>query len=363
MQTFEIATILVVLVGAAFGGVGTWIVRGWATRRGFIDRPGGHKGHAAPVALGGGIAVTLAVGLPVLGAVVAAGLLTPNCPTWVPDDIAQHLDGMVAKTPTALAILAAMAALCVMGLIDDHRPLGPGVKLLVQISVALFLVAGFDLRIMSHLGWMPSVILSTFWIVTLTNSLNFLDNMDGLTTGVAMVVAGVFAATAAQAGQLFVPMWCCLLVGALAGFLPYNFHPASIYLGDAGSLVIGLLLAVLTILTTFADPTHGHRPIGVIAPLVVMAVPLYDTASVVFLRWRSKAPIWTGDRRHFSHRLVRRGMAVRKAVAVIWLATLVTALPALLLSSADWPLALGILVQTLLVVMLVALLESSGPAQ
>ena len=128
-------------------------------------------------------------------------------------------------------------------------------------------------------------------------------------------------------------------------------------------MVIGLLLAVLTILTVFADPGQGHRPIGILAPLVVMAVPLYDTASVVLLRLRSGASLWVGDRRHFSHRLVRRGMSVRKAVLVIWLATLVTSLPAVLLPRADWPLAWGVMLQTLLVVALVALLESSGHAE
>jgi UDP-GlcNAc:undecaprenyl-phosphate GlcNAc-1-phosphate transferase len=154
-------------------------------------------------------------------------------------------------------------------------------------------------------------------------------------------------------------MCCLLLAGALVGFLPFNFAPASIYMGDAGSMVIGLLLATFTILTTFADPRQGELPVGVLAPLVVMAVPLYDTLSVVYIRWRSGDPVWTGDRRHFSHRLVRRGMEPRRAVMVIWLATLVTALPALLLPRAEWMLAWGILVQTALVVFLLALLEST----
>ncbi|MBN2559875.1 MAG: undecaprenyl/decaprenyl-phosphate alpha-N-acetylglucosaminyl 1-phosphate transferase [Phycisphaerae bacterium] len=359
--TTPVATLIATLsVGAVFSVVGTCVMRQWSRARGFVDRPGGHKGHTEPVALGGGVAVTLAVVLPVVGTVVAAQLLAGDCPAWLPHRLAIHVDGIVAKTPMALGVIAAMMAMCALGLVDDARPLGPGLKLIVQLAVALFLVVGLDLRLLSHLGWAPSTALSVLWILTLTNSVNFLDNMDGLATGVALIAAAVFGTTSLVAGQLFVPLWCWLLVGVLAGFLVYNFHPASIYLGDAGSLVVGLLLAVLTILTTFADPSQGHRPIGVIAPLVVMAVPLYDTASVFLLRWRSGVAIWTGDRRHFSHRLVRRGMTVRKAVAVIWLATLVTALPALLLPWASWSLAWGIVVQTLLVVALVALLESPG---
>jgi UDP-GlcNAc:undecaprenyl-phosphate GlcNAc-1-phosphate transferase len=298
--------------------------------------------------------------VPILLGLLAARLLAPDCPGWFPSALAPHLSGIVAKTPTALGIVLAAAAICVTGLIDDVRPMRPHVKLLIQAAITIALVAGTDLRLLSHLSWPVSVGLSVLWILTLTNSLNFLDNMDGLTAGVAIIAAAVFATTAMMTGQLFVPVCCWLLVGALAGFLPFNWHPASIFLGDAGSLLVGFLLGVFTILTTFADPSQGQQPIGIIAPLVVMAVPLYDTASVCFLRWRSGAPIWAGDRRHFSHRLVRRGMSVRMAVGVICLATLVTALPALLLPKAGWPLACGIVVQTLLVVSLVALLESSG---
>lgn len=306
--------------------------------------------------------MTMAVALPMILGVAAAKLLSTNCPAWIPEDLVRHLDGIVSKAPVALAVAAAAMGMCAIGLTDDARPLHPGLKLLVQLAIALMLVVGFDLRLMSHLPAVWSGILSVCWILTLTNSFNFLDNMDGLATGVGMIAAGIFAATAMGAGQLFVPVCCCLLAGALAGFLPFNLHPARVFLGDAGSLVIGLFLAVFTILTTFAAPSQGQRPFGVLAPLVVMAVPLYDTISVVYLRWTSGKPIWAGDRRHFSHRLVQRGMGARRAVAVIWLATLVTALPAMILPAADWPLAWGVLVQTILVVVLVALLESSGPA-
>lgn len=350
-------------IGAVLGILGTLVLRRWATKVGFVDRPGGHKAHTAPVALGGGIAVVMAVALPVLVVLATARLTGETTPAWLPAEIIPHLAGIVAKSPTALGILGAAGLLCVIGVIDDRRPLSAGLKFLIQTGVAAFLVVYLDLRLLSHLGPWPSTVLSIAWIVTLTNSLNFLDNMDGLASGVAMIAAGVFATTSMIAGQIFVPAWCWLLVGALGGFLLFNFHPASIYMGDAGSTVIGMLLAVFTILTTFFDPSKGQQPVAIVVPLVVMAVPLYDTVSVVFLRWRSGAPIWKGDRRHFSHRLIERGMGVRQAVAVIWLATLVTALPALLLPSAEWPLALGIMVQTLLVVGLVALLESAGRKQ
>ncbi|MFH1418304.1 MAG: MraY family glycosyltransferase [Planctomycetota bacterium] len=362
-SALDIKVILVVsavAVAAIISAAATRLVRRLALGRGFVDRPGGHKAHTAPVALGGGIAVVLAIILPIAGGTLAARAFVLDCPAWFPTMLAPHLDGIVSKAPAALGIIAAATAMCVLGVIDDRRPIGPGVKLAVQVAIAGLLVGVLDLRLLSHLPWPVSGTLSILWILVLTNSLNFLDNMDGLAAGVAIIAAAVFGITAQLSGQLFVPVCCWLLVGALAGFLPYNIHPASVFLGDAGSLVIGMLLGVFTILTTFADPLQGQRPIGIVAPLVVMAVPLYDTLSVVLIRWRSGDPVWAGDRRHFSHRLARRGMGVRTAVLVVWLATLVTALPALLLPKADWTLACGIMVQTLLVVLLVALLESSG---
>lgn len=353
---------LVVFGSAAACSAGaTLAIRTIARAWGVVDRPGAHKAHAAPVALGGGIALALTIVSAILLALWLAQSWSNSAPSWLPASVRVHLGGVVTKTPIALALCGSVLVVCLVGFFDDLRPLSPLFRLLAETGVALVLVVGFNLRLLSHLGGACSTALSVLWIVTLINSFNLLDNMDGLAAGVAAIAASVFAVAAIREGQVFVPACCLLLAGALAGFLPFNFHRATIYLGDAGSLVIGLLLAVFTILTTFADPARGQAPIGVIAPLIVMAVPLYDTASVIVIRLRSGDPIWVGDRRHFSHRLVRRGMSVPRAVLVIWLATLATSLPALLLPSATWPVACGILAQTVLVVALVALLESAGP--
>lgn len=359
-MSLNVIPIVAVAVSATLGAAGTFTVRRLSTRRGFVDRPGGHKGHKAPVALGGGVAVTLAATLPIVIGGVAAWWLASSRPAWLPAEIAIQLGGILYKMPAALALVGAAWALCILGLIDDARTVRPLTRLIVQVAVAAILVVGFNIRLLSHSGWAISTILSIAWIVTLINSFNFLDNMDGLASGVAIIAGSIFAIAAMRAGQIFVPACCWLLVGALLGFLPFNWHPATIYIGDAGSTVIGLLLGVFTILTTFADPALGMQPLGVLAPTVVMAVPLYDTMSVFALRIRSGQPIWQGDRRHFSHRLVRRGMSVPQAVLVIWLATLVCGMPAIALSKADWTLAVGIVLQTVLVVCLVALLEWSG---
>lgn len=344
-------------IAALLSAVGTLAMRRWSISRGFIDRPGGHKGNLSGVALGGGVPVVLAVVLPIAGCAAAAKWLLADGLDWLPAEIEKHLGGVVHKSPIALQIVLVTLLMCGLGLYDDVRPMKAWSKFLGQFVLVAYLVIQCDLHLLSHWEFLPSALLPVLWIVAITNSLNFLDNMDGLAGGVALIAAAVFAVTAMLAGQLFVPTCCWLLVGALAGFLPFNVHPASIFLGDAGSLSIGLLLGVFTILTTFADPTAGQRPFGIYAPLVVLAVPIYDTASVILLRWRAGVPVWTGDRRHFSHRLVRRGMGVRQAVGLIWLATLLTALPALLLPKSDWLVATVIAVYTLLIVFLVGLME------
>ena len=347
------------LVGGVLSGCLTAFMRRWSVKLDFVDHPGGHKGHAQPVALGGGIAVCATFVGCLLAGLATAYWVSVAPPDWAPSILLTHAEGILAKGPTALAICAAALVLCMVGALDDRRSLSIGVRLSVQLLVALMLTLVFDLRVMTHWPLPLSAGISALWILMLINSINFLDNMDGLAAGVAAIAAAVFATAAALSGQLFVPACGWLLVGALLGFLPFNFHPAKIYLGDAGSTVVGLLLAVITILTTFTHPAQGDQPFAVIAPLLVMAVPIYDTASVFWLRRRAGVPIWAGDRRHFSHRLVQRGMSIPRAVLVIWLTTLVTALPTLLLPRASWQMAALIVMQTMLVVMLLALIESS----
>ena len=352
--------VLAVAVPWALSLVLTAVVRGWARRRGFVDQPGGHKQHDTPVALGGGIAILLAVGLPLLAAALVPVVLAGDgAPQWLPGLMQTHHEGIAAKLPKLLAILAGAVVLHVVGLIDDRRALGAGPKFIVQVAVALALVLGANVRLLEMLPGPLSIGLTVLWIVLITNAFNFLDNMDGLAAGVAAIAAAIFAASALLAGQVFVPLTALVLVGALLGYLPYNFPPARIYMGDAGSTVIGYLLAVLTVLTTFYDPQRGLQPFGVLVPIVVLAVPLYDVVSVCWHRIRAGQSIFKGDRRHFSHRLVKRGMSVPAAVLTIYLATATTAMSALLLPRCDWPTACVVFAQCVCVVAIIAVLEHS----
>ena len=342
-------------------GVLTVLIMRWSVRGGFIDHPAGHKSHDRPVPLGGGVAIFATLFLCAGGALlIASALRVMGPPDWLPETMRRGLSGISQKSSTLWAILLGAAVLHVLGLIDDRRPIGAAPKLIVQLAVALVISGWFEVRALEMFGPVASVIISALWIVIITNAFNFLDNMDGLCSGVAIIALLIFAFAARQTGQLFVPALSLMCAGAIAGFLLFNFPPARIFMGDAGSTVIGFMLSVLPILTTFHNPFVKGTPYGVLVPVVVLAVPLYDFFSVVWIRARLGTSIFRGDRRHFSHRLSARGLGPRTTVLAIYLATASTALPALFLPNNPWPVAALVVAQCLCVVALIALLEQGN---
>jgi UDP-GlcNAc:undecaprenyl-phosphate GlcNAc-1-phosphate transferase len=367
---------MLMLVALAGGGAFllsltlTWVVRRWSLRVGFVDRPGGHKQHARLVALGGGIAIAATMIVFLVGGALAAGVLhqAAALPGWVPEAARPHLPGVASKLPVVLLFAAGIVVLHVVGLVDDRRPLGWKPKLLAQVLVAVAIAGPGGVRAAEAMPPSLSIALTVFWIVLITNAFNFLDNSDGLSSGVAAICCAIFAVASAGAGQVFVPVVAWVGAGTCLGFLMHNFHPARIFMGDAGSLVIGFFLAVITVLTTYYESGVDPTPLGVIVPLIVLAVPLYDVSSVVAHRLRAGQNPFHADRRHFSHRLMNRGMTVRGAVLTIYLATAATGLPAIILPHLDWPGAWLILLQGMCVLAIIALLESTpappvSPAQ
>ncbi|MBI4612209.1 MAG: undecaprenyl/decaprenyl-phosphate alpha-N-acetylglucosaminyl 1-phosphate transferase [Planctomycetes bacterium] len=315
--SFAIATVLVRLVRAR------------AISWGLVDRPGDRKIHEAPMPKGGGIAVYLAAALPIALGLGAGWIFYHHTPDWVPQELAVHLPGLVGAAPTVLAILAGGAAILVLGLVDDLRGLGPWPKLAVETLVALMIVlVGIRASLFVRAHWFGGAA-TVIWIVLITNSFNLLDNMDGLSTGVAFVAGVLFFWATVQTGQWFVSSYLLVFLGSLAGFLRHNFPPATIFLGDAGSLYIGYQLAVLTVASSFYEPAYEFYPVAL--PVLVLVVPLFDTGRVVWIRWREKRPIFQGDTRHLSHRLVDLGMSRKEAVLVIYLLTLATGLGSLVL--------------------------------
>ena len=337
------------------------VVRSLAVRWRFVDAPIEQRLHRMATPLGGGVAMLLAIALPSVLALACARVWHATAsPDWLPAQVRLHVPGAAMRAEMALIILAGAAVLCGAGLLDDRRRLGPWDKLLIQVAVAAGVVMLADLRILQLSGEPGSTIVSILWMVVIINAMNFMDNMDGLSAGVTLICATALLGAAVSIGQLFVSGWLCLLIGATAAFLVFNFPPARIFMGDAGSLVLGYMLAVLSMLTTYYDPARtGSRMYGLLVPVVLLAVPLYDCASVMLIRIREKRNPMVGDTRHFSHRLIGRGMSVPAAVLTIYLCTAVTALAAVLLPQVpDWA-AWLIAGQTLGVLGIIGLLESA----
>lgn len=338
-----------------------------APRIGFVDKPGGRKIHDNPKPLAGGVAITLALILPLLTGIAAVRF----APDWTVQLLADNSDALALvsgaehQTPLTLALVGGILVMHAMGLVDDRKALGPYLKLIVQLLVTGMLVVGFDMRAMTfldaHVGgpWL-SGLLTIFWITAITNAFNFLDNMDGLSAGVAAICATAFLVSTCLIGQWFVAATLACLVGAVLGFLVWNFPPARIFMGDSGSLVIGFVLGVLTVRTTFIAPGHDFANAwhGVFSPLLVLALPLYDLIVVSAIRLSQGKSPFVGDRNHFSHRLVNRGMSRRTAVLCLYLVTAATSVSAIVLPQVEGRLLPFLIVaQTLIILGLVMLLE------
>jgi UDP-GlcNAc:undecaprenyl-phosphate/decaprenyl-phosphate GlcNAc-1-phosphate transferase len=337
----------------------TWVVRKTAIRIGFVDKPGGRKVHDKPKALGGGVAITWSILLPLLLGAWLAPTLWPD-----PDSLMRaYLGGIRLQYGMAVAVGLACVAMHFLGLIDDKYALGPYSKLLGQILIVAGLLWAADIRLLTTLGAVPSAILTGLWILTITNALNFLDNMDGLSAGVAGIAASAMWASTLFSGQVFVGATLALVVGACLGFLVFNFAPASIFMGDSGSLVLGLLLGLLSVRVTYLPPDvdFSREWYAVLSPVLLLAVPLYDLLVVSALRLRQGRSPLRGDTNHFSHRLVRLGMSKRTAVLVIYLVTASTGVAATVLPLIQKPLAAMLIVlQVVLMLAIIRVLERGG---
>jgi UDP-GlcNAc:undecaprenyl-phosphate GlcNAc-1-phosphate transferase len=299
--------------------------RRWAIRIGLVDDPGARKIHHSPVPLAGGMAVLTGILTPLLlGTLTVLALKAGLAAALKPVDgqslatVTEALAyGFRARAAELIAIAAGAVLIFAVGWLDDKHELSPARKFAGQFLAALLLAAG-DVRITL---FVPSALFSyavtIFWVLTIVNAFNFLDNMNGLCAGLGAVGAATFAVFAARHEQYLVALITFVVLGALLGFLPWNYPRATAFLGDSGSHLIGYILAVLAILPHFHRPEEP-RPLAVLAPLVVLAVPLLDMVSVVVYRTWTGKPFYVGDTNHISHRLVRRGLSKPAAVALIW---------------------------------------------
>jgi len=321
------------VISMVVSAVLTPVARAASVKLRVYDYPGERKLQDKPMPLLGGAAmlatfiVVTSVSLLVLRVSKGASF----APGWVREEILAFLGSAVYMK--LLGLFGGAVIVFILGLVDDVRHLSPGLKLFGQIAAGLVLVlSGIRLEL-----FIPNAvlggILTVFWIVLMTNSMNLLDNMDGLAAGVTGIAAMVFFLAVAPLGQTFTSVMFLMVAGTMAGFLFYNFSPAVIYMGDAGSMLCGYMLASLAVLGTFYEPGSSPTRIAVIIPLLALGVPLFDTLSVIYIRMKNGESIIRGDKRHFSHRLVQFGMTERQAVVFIYLVAVVVGLGATLLST------------------------------
>ena len=372
-------TLVCLLPAAACAWVLTAVVRRVAVRVGLVDRPGeARKVHTAVTPLGGGVAVWAAVTLPLAAAVAAAVLVERGvlADSLLPAALRPHTAGVLTKAGQLAAVLAAGTLLAAVGLWDDFRGLRWQPRLAAQfLAAGLAVAAGVRLTLFVEDVWFGAAV-TVLWLMTLTNALNFLDNMNGLCGGVALIAAALTAAVMLSAlprPHWFVAGVMLVLAGSLAGFLVHNW-PGRIFLGDAGSTFVGFLLAAMTVLATFYEPGvggasglvngaaggSGGRHV-LLAPLCILAVPLYDFASVMAIRLSSGRSPFHADRNHFSHRLNDLGLSRPAAVLTVWLATLTTGLAGLLLYRVpDWAGAVLVCAVVAGVLAMVAVIETAA---
>lgn len=288
-----------------------------------VDKPNARKIHLEPIPLLGGVAI--------LGGFLAASLYFAFFTATQ-----QHLREFGA-------VLAGAMWLALVGYVDDRNGMNPRIKFSAQfIASAVLILSGIHTQLFPYPIF--DYLLTTFWVVGITNAMNLMDNMDGLAAGTAGIAAGSFFILAASQELSLVGSLAAALCGASFGFLRYNFNPASTFMGDTGSLVIGFILAVLGIKLDFQTQV---KMVSWTIPLLVLGIPIFDTSLVTFTRLREKRSPFQGGKDHTSHRIASMGFSHRRTVVILYSVGITLGGLALVISRASVPLALTITVGTL----------------
>ncbi|MEO6458269.1 MAG: MraY family glycosyltransferase [Chloroflexia bacterium] len=306
--TLTIGPLLIIFMGALVLSVlATPVAKRVARRYSVMDAPSARKVHASPVPLLGGVAIYLGV----IGSLLLFG----------------HVQ-YIQQTAT---ILGGATLMSLLGAWDDKWGMSPLVKLLGQTAAAsLLFLTGVRVEFL-HNDWLNFAV-TVAWVVIITNSINLMDNMDGLAGGVAAVSSVFFFLIATLTNQNLVAPLAVVLLGACVGFLYFNFNAASIFMGDTGSLFLGFLLAAVGIKLRFPE---NYDIVTWMVPVLVLGVPLFDTALVTFSRIRRRIPISRGGKDHLSHRLVSLGLTRREAVMALYLLQGALGIAALVVMQAD----------------------------
>ncbi|MDR2115749.1 MAG: undecaprenyl/decaprenyl-phosphate alpha-N-acetylglucosaminyl 1-phosphate transferase [Planctomycetaceae bacterium] len=343
-------------------------IRYFAPYWGLVDCPGERKIHTKPIPTGGGLGIGISVFITFFLCQLCLFFLIhfETLRLFLPATLMIHVDGLVYRSGQLWILLGLGGILLILGTLDDRFNLSWKLRFGVHILVAIMAVyCGWRLTIFIDVPILTNI-LSVLWIVGLINSFNMLDNMNGLSAGVA-IICSLFLAVImfispnplSQQPQFFVAGFLFVLIGAIAGFLMYNnpFH-ASIFMGDSGAYFLGFLLASSTLTATFTGYDGAAQTIFV--PLLIFAVPVYDTTTVILIRMSNGKSLFIGDKNHFSHRLVDLGFSKTQSVLVVYLTTIICCLGSLLLYQVNFLGASLIFLQTFLLLFLIGIVERAG---
>ena len=309
-------TYLVMLVVSAAGSYFfTPLAKALAARWGAVDLPNARKIHKTPMPRLGGVAVFLGFCLPWAGMYLVDNIVTSYF---------REYEKLFA------ALVAGSTAMLGLGIYDDCRGADASKKFVIQSAVAVLLyLAGFRIQEVTNpfgggdirLGWLGLPI-TVLWIVGVTNSINLLDGIDGLVSGVTFLIAMSLAVINALHGNVLLALLTVCLAGACIGFLPHNHFPARIFLGDSGSLTIGMVLACVGVISLFQSGTTTGKASPVISvPLILFGLPLFDTARVMVMRAARGVSMFTPDKNHVHHRLLALGLSQKHAAWVLYFVT------------------------------------------
>ena len=307
VDTFLVSVIISYLV--------TPFVRMLAVKTGYLDHPKDNKVHAHPMPLLGGVSIFVAFIL-----------------TLLPKE-------QVICLPTVHALLLGSSVLLIIGLIDDRMGMMPNFKLLGQFLAAMVIIKA-GLRIEFIGNYYLSVIITYIWIIGITNAFNLLDNMNGLSAGIAVIAAVFFGIISYIDGQTTISVIAFALAGSALGFLKYNFPRASIFMGDTGSLILGYVLSALAIMGNWKTYILTT---SVSIPLLVLGYPIFDTTLVFIMRILEGRSVFQGGKDHSSHRLALLGLKRFRTVLIIYMICIFLGLVALTVTKVHWHIGLILL--------------------
>lgn len=304
------------LVAVLIAFISTPLVKKLAFKIGAVDIPKDDRRiHKKPMPLMGGVAIYI-------GVVLSSFLFVP-----------------IDKT--LIATLIGGTIILISGIIDDIKGMSPRLKVLFQLAAGICLILG-DVKVdfltnpfssaneVVYLNYL-SIPITLFWVVGITNTVNLIDGLDGLAAGVAMISSISFALVAGKFNYTSVVIMSLIVAGSCLGFLPYNFNPAKVFMGDTGALFLGFMLAALSL----EGVMKSIATIAVIVPILILGVPIFDTTFAIFRRLLSGKSITSADKGHLHHRLLAKGYSQKKTVLILYGVSAVFGLFAVLIAKAN----------------------------